>query len=127
MAYGIGLTSGTIATAVALFGFDPASTYYPGGERIITHAGSVAYTGYPRSVWKFGWINVATYDTLINTTLAFTAGTYSKAVYVTTRDEYDDEATYTAIMRLPEPAELKRWGEKYTDIELEFVLLGAVV
>lgn len=125
MAYELGLTS-SMTAASTLFGFDPASVYYPGGERIMTHAGSVVYTGFARSMWKFGWIDVTAYNTLINTTLAFTAGTYSKAVYVKTRNEYDTEATYTAIMRLPDPAELERWGEKYLNVEIEFVLTAVV-
>lgn len=127
MSYKIGLSAGALVDASTVFGTDPASTYTPGGERVTTHAGGVVYVGYPRSVWKFTLIPTATYETAIQTTLAFPVGSYSKVVYIQTRDEFDDEAIYQALLRLPEPAELKRWGEKYTDVELEFVLLGAVV
>lgn len=106
--------------AVALFGYDPASTYNP-GERLVTLAGTTVDTGYPRSVWTFAALTVEQWEDLIDL-----VGGYSGQVYVETRNDIDEFDEYRAIARLPEPRSLMRWGGYYRDVSIEFVLLEVV-
>ena len=124
--YQIGLTELTLADAKTLFGTYPRSSYAPGAELVSDHGGGLVPVGYPRSVWTWTAIPVATYTSVIQTTLAFATGTYSGEVYVVTRDEFDAWATYRAYLRLPNPATLDRWGSKYRNVSWELVLLEDV-
>jgi hypothetical protein len=119
--YQIGTSIGTLADADTVFGVLPASQYNPGRE-VTTHAGTMIYRGYPRSTWVFNAIAVSVWDTVKTTYLA---GALSGETYITTRDDDDDWDSYRTIMTLPNPAGLRRWGEKYLDVKIEFVLVEA--
>ncbi len=106
---------------VALFGYDPRSTYNPGAERLITLAGLTVDVGYPRSVWTFAALTVEQWDDLLDI-----VGSYSGRVYIETRTDIDIFVVYRAIARLPEPRNLKRWGGVYQDVEIELILVEAV-
>ncbi|MBN1261093.1 MAG: hypothetical protein JXB35_10470 [Anaerolineae bacterium] len=103
---------------VTRFGVDPRSTYSPGAESKHTLDGTLAYVGYPRSTWQFASLTIAQWSAL--KTLA---SGYSGTVYVETRDDDDTWNSWLAILRLPDPASLNRWGGKYLDVSLELILI----
>ncbi len=112
---------GDPCNAEDVFGYMPSSSYSP-GERITDLSGLQPFVGYPRSKWKFQSIHrdkLAAFFTLIG-------NVYSAQCYVRTRDTFDTWADYRAIVIIPDPAGLERWGEHYKDVVLEFILLEAV-
>ena len=88
------------------------------------HGGGLVEVGYPRSVWIFSGILIATYKTAIQTTLSMTG--FSREVYILTRDEFDVWATYRAIIKLPAPETLERGTLHYINVSIEFVLLEVI-
>ncbi len=121
MGYELGATVGTMVTAVTLCGTDPQATYSPGAERVTTVAGTLVDVGFPRVTWTFAALTVAQWGAL-GTLIGGAAG----VIYIQTRDDVDDWATYEVIARLPDPGTLTRWGGVYRDVTVEFVLLEAV-
>jgi len=119
--YQIGTSIVGLVNADTVFGVEPRSQYVP-GVAVETHAGTIVYRGYPRSIWTFAAVDVTVWDTVKNTYLA---GELTGETYVTTRDDEDDWDSYRVIMRLPNPEDLDRWGEKYLDVEIEIVLVEA--
>lgn len=117
--YQIGTSLLTLVEAETVFGTQPASTYQP-GDRLETFSGSLAYLGYPRSIWRFAAISVTDWASLRSTYLG---SEYSGEVYVRTRDDTDTWAEYRAILRLPDPATLQRWTEHYIDVDVELILV----
>lgn len=111
-------------TAQSVFGVAPSSSYKYGAELTPTGDGGQLWRGYPRTVWRFKAIPVTTYATAIVTTLGITAGNASGIVYVYTRNEYDTWSYYQALLRVPDPTTLNRWGGHYLDVALEFILLA---
>lgn len=123
MPYQIGTTQPGLQAASAVFGYDPKTTYSPGGDLVATNAGTLQTVGFPRSVWSFASLSVSTYASIKSTYLS---GAYSGEVYIETRDEDDVYKQWHALLRLPNPVNLSRWGGRYQDIALEFVLLEDV-
>lgn len=113
-------------TAQSVFGVAPSSSPKYGAELTPTGDGGQLWRGYPRTLWRFKAIPVATYTTAITSTLGITAGAAYGEVYVYTRNEYDTWAYYRAMLWLPDPTTLNRWGAHYLDVALEFVLLETV-
>jgi len=113
-------------TAQSVFGVAPSSSPKYGAELAPTGDGGQLWRGYPRAIWTFKAIPVATYTTAITSTLGITAGYASGQVYLYTRNEYDTWAYYRAILRLPDPTTLNRWGGHYLEVALEFILLETV-
>ena len=122
--YLIGIDVDALSLASAVFGVAPASRYKAGAEFSLTSDAGQVWRGYPRAVWTFKAIPVATYTAAICTTLNITAGAASGAVVIYTRDEYDTWTYWNAILRLPDPATLDRWGAHYLNVSLEFILLS---
>jgi hypothetical protein len=48
-------------------------------------------------------------------------------VYVETSDDMGDFYVYTAIATLPDPGTLERWGGRYLNVVIDFVLLAKVL
>jgi len=124
MAYLIGTDVDALYTAEAVFGVEPASKPKAGAELAEVSDGGQVWRGYPCTTWLFKAIPVATYKTAITTTLNIAAGAAYGDVVIYTRDEYDTFAYWEAIIRLPDPATLERWGAQYLNVALEFVLLN---
>ena len=123
MTYRIG-TSTPLSAAdncETLFDRDPRGTYNPGAERVETLDGTTVDVGYPRATWTYRALSIDHWDDL--KTLI---GGYSGQVYVETRDDVDTWSTYRAIARIPEPARLRRWGQKYLDVVIDLVLLEVI-
>ena len=123
MGYKIGASTplGSGDTTQTRCGVDPRATYSPGGERVQQLNGVQAFVGYPRATWTFKALTVAQFETL----RSLLSG-YSGACYVETRNAADAFTEYSAIVTLPDPGSLNRWGEKYRDVMLEIVLLEAM-
>jgi len=124
MPYQIGPTSGTMEDAKERLGYYPRSSYVQ--ELEDDHAGGRRPVGYPRSAWIFAALTLDQYKALVQTLLTLTTGEYSHEVYIETRDEWDNYQTYRAMMRLPDPETLDRWGETYKDVVLNFTLLEVI-
>lgn len=105
----------------ARFDYDPKSTYSPGGERVITLAGTVEDVGYARSVWAFSALSIAQWSAL--RTLV---GGYGGEVYIETRDDEDTWKEWRTMARLPNPNELDRHGGYYENAIITFLLLEDV-
>lgn len=118
--YQIGTSTGTLVEAETVFGVQPASVYQPGGERLETFSGGLAYLGYPRSTWRFKALSITNWASVRTTYLG---GNYHGEVYVRTRDDADTWAVYRAIMRLPDPSSLRRWSSRYLDVDIEIILV----
>ena len=104
----------------AIFGFgrDPRATYNPGAEAVLTLAGTMVFTGYPRATWRFAALTVEQWEDILDL-----VGGYSGEVYIETRNDIDKWAQWRALARLPEPRTLDRWGGVYRGVEVEFLLL----
>jgi len=48
--------------------------------------------------------------------------TYSSTCVVVTRSDVDNFRKWNAVIRMPNPKDLKRWGGDYEDVVLDFVL-----
>ena len=121
--YQLGTTSSNMTDAVTTLGADPQGTYAPGGEREAALDGTLKYRGFPRATWTFAFLTLARWLTLKNT---LASGSLSGACYIRTRDDEDTWQTYQAISRLPDTADLKRWGGRYLDVEIEFLLVEVI-
>lgn len=111
----------TTNLVTTLLGVDPKATYNPGGQRLTTLAGTTVDVGYPRVTWTFASITVAQWSSLLAL-----VGTYSGEVYIETRDDEDSWAEWRAVVRLPESGTLQRWGGRYQNVVLEFLLVEDV-
>lgn len=102
---------------------DPGTEYRPGRSGVILGDGTLLWRGYPLSVWRWGWMTITEW-TALKTYLA--GGEYSAECYVEVRDDEDSYTRYQAIVRFPNPADLRRGDGRYMDVSLEFVLVEAV-
>jgi len=121
--YAIGPSVVGLVNATTLLGTGPRSVYAPGAELVATHGGGLVAVGYPRSILTFKAVTIEDYADALQTTLSWGVTDYSGSVYVTTRNEFDDWATYSAILRLPDPQTLQRWGGHYLDVPWTFILI----
>ena len=101
----------------------PRSVFAPGAESVITGTGTQSWRGFPRSTWTWAGMSIAEWSAL---KALLTPGSYSDLCYVETRDDDDVWAVYHAAVRLPDPGNLRRWGEKYLGVDIEFILFDAV-
>lgn len=120
MPYQMGATEGALASVTSQISHDPRATYAPGSDRQPTLSGTLTYRGYARATWVWDAVSLDDWGTLKDT---LAAGGHSDECYIQTRNDEDTYANYRAIARLPNPAELERWGGHYLNVTVEFILL----
>ena len=120
MPYQMGATEGTLANVTAQIELNPRATYAPGVDRRPTLSGTLSYRGYARATWTWEALSLIDWGTLKDT---LAGGGHSDECYIQTRNDEDTYTNYRAIARLPNPAELERWGGHYLNVTVEFILL----
>ena len=121
--YQMGTASTNLADVKTTLGVDPQGTYAPGGEREAALDGTLKYRGFPRATWTFAALTLARWTTLKNT---LASGGLSGTCYIRTRNDVDTWTVWQAISRLPYTEGLKRWGGRYLDVKIEFLLVTVV-
>lgn len=122
MGYKIGTTSGGMVTLASLGIPDPKGEYFNYSDLRNLGDGTVRGVGYPRAVWRWGFLSRADRDAL----RTYCTGVASSAIYIQTRtldstDVFDD---FSATMIWP--AEEERSAGRRLSFEIEFRNLVAV-
>lgn len=120
MPYRCGATLIGMVPAANVFGSGPEDNYAPGSDRVTALDGTQPFRGYPRAVWKFGYLTVAEWT---NAKAVLAGGGFTGECYIETMDDEHAWHTYHCIVRFPNPADIEPWLDNYLHPEIEFVLL----